>query len=308
MAADIFLGGNSFFAPRYGFACDGVGNFEVVLASGRIIEVSLHSNHDLFQALKGGNNNFGIVTRFDFRTFKQGQVWGGFIVHPYQTLTSQIQALRDFTSASGAGVDPYATVINAYIFGPTGPEFIANQYTYTKPQPYPPILQNFTNIQPQFSNSMRVTDLVNITDEVGAGTPNGYRYASLPNIVSHQGMILTGDSPSQLFGTATVANNVTIFTKILEIAEQVFRPIKNVTDFQSSVVLQPIPRTITSKGAANGGNVLGLDGSEDLVCKFSPFSWCPSIFIPPPPPPLHLNSFRIRTSQPRPLVPQTKSS
>ena len=68
-----------------------------------------------------------------------------------------------------------------------------------------------------------------------------------------------------------------MFTKILEIAEQVFRPIKNVTDFQSSVVLQPIPRTITSKGAENGGNVLGLDGSEDLVCKFCPSSIFPTL-------------------------------
>ena len=189
--ADIFLGGNSFFAPRYGFACDGIGNFEVVLASGRIIDVNLHSNRDLFKALKGGNNNFGIVTRFDFVTFNQGEVWGGFIVHPYQTLPSQVKALQDFTSASGAGTDPYAAVINAYIFGPTGPEFIANQYTYTKPQPYPQILQNFTNIEPQISNSMRVSDLLNITDEVGAGTPNGYRYACLPYIVSHDDVKLT---------------------------------------------------------------------------------------------------------------------
>lgn len=169
------LGGNSFFAPQYGFACDGVENFEVVLASGYIINANLYSHRDLFKALKGGNNNFGVVTRFDFKTFPQGQLWGGFIFYPYQTLPSQLDALQDFTTASGAGVDPYASVINAYIFGPTGPQAIANQYTYTKPHAYPAILENFTNLQPQISNSMRVADLLNITDEVGAGTPNGYR-------------------------------------------------------------------------------------------------------------------------------------
>lgn len=171
------LGGNSFFAPQYGFACDGVANFEVVLASGRIVNANLHSHRDLFRALKGGNNNFGIVTRFDFKTFSKGQVWGGFIFYPFQTLQSQVQALQDFTTASGAGTDPYASVINAYIFGTTGPAVIANQYTYTKPQPYPEIFQNFTNLQPQISNSMRIADLLNVTDEVGAGTPDGYRYA-----------------------------------------------------------------------------------------------------------------------------------
>ncbi|KAL8786237.1 MAG: hypothetical protein Q9195_008293 [Heterodermia aff. obscurata] len=168
-------GGNSFFAPQYGFACDGVANFEVVLASGRIVNANLHSHRDLFRALKGGNNNFGVVTRFDFKTFSKGQVWGGFIYYPYQTLQSQVQALQDFTTASGAGIDPYASVINAYVFGTTGPAVIANQYTYTKPQPYPGILQNITGFQPQISNSMRITDLLNITDEVGSGTPNGYR-------------------------------------------------------------------------------------------------------------------------------------
>ena len=169
------LGGNSFFAPQYGFACDGVANFEVVLASGRIVNANLHSHRDLFRALKGGNNNFGVVTRFDFKTFSKGQVWGGFIFYPFQTLQSQVQALQDFTTASGAGADPYASVINAYIFGTTGPAIIANQYTYTEPQPYPDILHNFTSFQPQISNSMRIADLLNITDEVGAGTPNGYR-------------------------------------------------------------------------------------------------------------------------------------
>ena len=169
------LGGNSFFAPQYGFACDGVANFEVVLASGRIVNANLHSHRDLFRALKGGNNNFGVVTRFDFKAFNKGRVWGGFIVYPYQTLQSQVQALQDFTTASGAGTDPYASVINAYVFGTTGPAVIANQYTYTKPQPYPEILQNFTGFQPQISNSMRIADLLNITDEVGSGTPNGFR-------------------------------------------------------------------------------------------------------------------------------------
>lgn len=64
----------SFFAPRYGFACDNVINFEVVLASGDIVNANAHENPDLWFALKGGSNNFGVVTRFDLRTFKQGKI------------------------------------------------------------------------------------------------------------------------------------------------------------------------------------------------------------------------------------------
>lgn len=152
---------------------------QVVLASGAVVNANAYDYSDLFKALKGGTNNFGVVTRFDFKTFKQGKLWGGFIIYPWTSVATQLQALEDFTSASGAGLDDYASVINAYIIGPKGPEFVANQYTYTQAQAYPSVLQNFTSQQPQYSNTMRITNLTDITIETGAGTPNGYRYALL---------------------------------------------------------------------------------------------------------------------------------
>lgn len=58
-------GGNSYYSGRMGFGCDSVVNFEVVLANGTIINANQTTNADLWQALKGGSSNFGIVTRFD---------------------------------------------------------------------------------------------------------------------------------------------------------------------------------------------------------------------------------------------------
>ena len=58
-------GGMSYFTPRLGFGCDSVVNYEVVLANATIINVNRTSHEDLWRALKGGSNNFGIVTRFD---------------------------------------------------------------------------------------------------------------------------------------------------------------------------------------------------------------------------------------------------
>lgn len=152
---------------------------KVVLASGRIVNANAKSNPDLFKALKGGTNNFGVVTRFDIKTFEQGKLWGGFIVYPWTSVPTQLQALQDFTSASGTGADDYASVINAYLIGPKGPEVVANQYTYTKAQEYPPMLQKFTNLQPQISNTLRITSLTNVTVETGLGTPNGFRQEPL---------------------------------------------------------------------------------------------------------------------------------
>jgi FAD/FMN-containing dehydrogenase len=62
-------GGISWYTARTGFACDSVVNYEVVLASGEIINANATRNSDLFRALKGGGSNFGLVTRFDVEAF-----------------------------------------------------------------------------------------------------------------------------------------------------------------------------------------------------------------------------------------------
>lgn len=40
------------------------------------MSANAETHKDLWVALKGGGNNFGIVTRFDLRVFEQGQLWG----------------------------------------------------------------------------------------------------------------------------------------------------------------------------------------------------------------------------------------
>ena len=55
-------GGLSFFSPQYGFVCNNVLAFEVVLADGSIVNASEKDNPKLWRALKGGGNNFGVVT------------------------------------------------------------------------------------------------------------------------------------------------------------------------------------------------------------------------------------------------------
>ncbi|KAF2663237.1 FAD-binding domain-containing protein [Microthyrium microscopicum] len=70
-------GGLSFFQPFGGFSCDGILNHEVVLANGSIVNANRNENPDLHRALKGGGNNFGIVTRFDLHMFPKPKLWGG---------------------------------------------------------------------------------------------------------------------------------------------------------------------------------------------------------------------------------------
>lgn len=63
------IGGVHYFNNKYGYAMDNVVNYDVVLGNGTQVKASADCNPDLFWALKGGANNFGIVTKFTLNTF-----------------------------------------------------------------------------------------------------------------------------------------------------------------------------------------------------------------------------------------------
>lgn len=165
----------SYFAPRFGFVCDNVENFEVVLANGSIVDANSSLNQDLWFALKGGSNNFGIVTRFDFKVFPQGDVWGGNIFNPIETRQKQIQAFYSFNAAPD--YDEYASLINSYGYSAAaGGLVVANTLVYTKPEAYPKTFAPQTDIQPQILNTMAIANLSTIVTNEGRFQPSGQRY------------------------------------------------------------------------------------------------------------------------------------
>ena len=146
----------------------------MVLADGRIVNANAKENADLWVALKGGSSNFGIVTRFDIRTFAQGDMWGGIIRYNISTALQQLQAFTSFTGAEH--FDEYAEVIQTYVFlGDRDLYIIVNSLEYTKPAASPLALEPFTKIQPQLFNSMRITSLTDIADEMAAQGPRTAR-------------------------------------------------------------------------------------------------------------------------------------
>ena len=105
-------------------------------------------------------------------TFTQGNLWGGLIIAPVSTVPKQFEALEEFASVSET--DPYASVMNIYLYK-EGSTLSLNSLIYTKPEQHPRVLKAFADIEPQYSNSMRVTTLSNIIQELTDGVSRGFR-------------------------------------------------------------------------------------------------------------------------------------
>ena len=148
-------------------------NYQVVLADGSVVEANENTNADLWIALRGGSNNFGIVTRFDFRTFQQGTFWGGIVYYPLTTASQQLAAFYNF--AKDPNYDDYTAVIQSFGFSGSQGGAAVNGLYHTKPSANPPTLQPFTAIQPQLASTLRMDSLLSLTVERGAAAPDGFR-------------------------------------------------------------------------------------------------------------------------------------
>ena len=218
--------------------------FQVVLASGKIVDATADKNQDLWLALKGGSNNFGIVTAFELEAFEQGDFWGGFIGYTEDTFDAQFAA---FEALTGGDYDPYAALIANYVWDVTSQSWSgANNYEYTKPEANPPAFENFTSLPSTFS-TMRISDLSDFATELAASNPPGRR---------------------QLFSTGTYRNSAKMMKKVFEIANSTVRDLNDVSGVKYSLSFQPEPEILLQKAESQGGNSLGLDPSNGPLFNF----------------------------------------
>ena len=96
--AGLALGGGVGFASRkFGLTCDNLLQATVVLADGTAVIASPKQNPDLYWALRGGGGgNFGIVTRFLFRTHPVGQISTYTLEWPWADAKKVVQAWQTF--------------------------------------------------------------------------------------------------------------------------------------------------------------------------------------------------------------------
>ncbi|KAL1734966.1 hypothetical protein EV714DRAFT_201399 [Schizophyllum commune] len=139
VAGFILGGGYSWYTNQHGLALDNVVAFELVKPNGEVALVSEHSDPDLFFVLKGGYNNYGIVTQFTLKTYPQEKLWGGHALYTEELSDEFSDALYDFSehntdskasligSYSSINGELYSTLFMTYN-GPTPPDGIFDKF------------------------------------------------------------------------------------------------------------------------------------------------------------------------------------
>ncbi|KAI0141879.1 hypothetical protein GGR57DRAFT_519853 [Xylariaceae sp. FL1272] len=252
IGGDAVQGGLSYFSYAQGFVCDNVVNYEIVLASGEIVNANSETRADLWVALKGGANNFGIVTRFDLRIFPQGQLWGGKIFYFQESFSEQLRHLVKYLNDPTPDTDIHICLSLGYAAA-MGSMLAMNDIFCTRPEK-PVALQPFADIVPQLDQmrSVRLDSLKGLTDEGFPGAV-GNRVVKMSTTVKADAEMLD----------YTVETFMTAFAKLKDVGNLIF-----------SISFEAIPVSLIKQSIARGGNSLGLQPSDGpLVVVLLYTSW-----------------------------------
>ena len=171
--------------------CDVVSNIEIVLANASIVEVNANTHSDLFRALKGGNNNFGVVTRFDFPTFEQGLIWTGNLYYPLSVAHEVISEFVKITTADS--YDEHASFITTFGYSQAQDlAVVTNGLEYTKEVESPLVYQGFLSL-PSLVNTSQLINMTTLTKAEEALQPEHPRHVSNVQLYSESEQSSTND-------------------------------------------------------------------------------------------------------------------
>ncbi|EPS41689.1 hypothetical protein H072_4401 [Dactylellina haptotyla CBS 200.50] len=255
----VLGGGVSFQQSDYGFACDNVVNFQVVTADGKIRNANAISNPDLFWALKGGGNRFGIVTSFDMKMYPLGRIYGGELTYQYSSLP---EVLAQVDKYHGEDRDSKSSIIvnvidaNDLGYG----QFVEVVLYYGKPvSSPPPVFQPFFGIPGLIANTVTTKPFSVLVPADKQGLP--------PGVLSHTWRSVTYQ-PS-----AAVNERV---SDIFQEEVKSFREERG-TDLQPGIftlAYEPYSTGLTAASQRTGGNALGLDARKGpLMLALLTYSW-----------------------------------
>ncbi|KAJ3498437.1 hypothetical protein NLG97_g1122 [Lecanicillium saksenae] len=241
-------GGQSIFQARKGWIVDNILNYEVVLASGEIVNANQTSLPDLFKALKGGNTNFGIMTHADVASFDFDGVWIGTnyvaingLAAPRAVMLDKLtRAMVNLVSGSNEEKETLVQLLVLYPSGPLG--FLAHVA------------------------GIGLTNAANV-----ANPPAAEEFLALPNRISfqseHSNMSAYAHHNTQLLPSGaresnagiTITNDFATMRELWDEYDKIYDALPYKTEVDWIIQFLPQPKIQQSYAKGRGGNSLGLD-------------------------------------------------
>ncbi|KAF1961658.1 FAD-binding domain-containing protein [Byssothecium circinans] len=256
-AAGLLTGGGvSFFSGRYGFACNNIQSYEVVLGNGTVVTASSTQNPSLFRALKGGGNNFGIATRFDAKVYPQSSFWGGQITQPITNKEAYFDFMANFTRS--ATYDPYAALFSNFLWVEGAPSVLLQYTVYSNGEAaWPPPAFASLDAMPKLLTTVRKEKLSSFTNEISSES------------TATKGL-------QNAFVTTSIVNNPDVSAEYMsrawELSDIAVKELVLVVGIAFTLTYQPLPQVLYSKDSSS--NVLGLDRfRDDLINILFVVTW-----------------------------------
>ncbi|HEY3192833.1 MAG TPA: FAD-binding oxidoreductase [Solirubrobacterales bacterium] len=129
-------GGVGFLIRKNGLTVDNLLAAEVVTADGGVVQASEESEPDLFWAIRGGEGNFGVATRFQLRLHEISEIVGGMLILP-----ATPEVITGFLEAAEAAPEELSTIGNVMLAPPMpfvpeeahGKPVVMGLFTYVGP-------------------------------------------------------------------------------------------------------------------------------------------------------------------------------
>ncbi|EED12735.1 conserved hypothetical protein [Talaromyces stipitatus ATCC 10500] len=233
--------GFSYFSNRDGLAIDNVLRYEVVLANGTVVLADLDNHPDLFWALKGGNNNFGVVTHFNLRIFDTpGRVLGGLMYYPESSLDELADVIYDH-HVHQAVDDVLTHTLPQYGFdGATNTTINFSPVVYNADvHELPEIMQGW-NATPHYKSTVHNRVYTDLANELNDGFPDGQ---------------------FQVQRIMTVYADRDLYKDIWWEYRKWMQKYRDVPGFYGLHCNMPITPRQIEQGMLRGGNALGLEGA-----------------------------------------------
>lgn len=235
-------------------------SYEVVLANGSVVTASASEHPDLWRVLKGGSNNFGIVTSFTLRSLPSAPVWASQTIAPAFQHAKALKAYHDYlthadSSKPGAFDENAAGPILSFNYiQKIGLQLIALNLVYTKApedKEWPAHWKQtgFSSLWRLYRSS-KVQSHTSVVEQFGRHSPYGTRH---------------------VLATTTIRNNAETMKAAYAIFCENTTKLRHVKDLLFSFTFQAILPRWMNKGYPN---VLGLEGcTEPLIILGCAVTW-----------------------------------